>query len=146
MKKDLLKLIVTVALTTLIVGCGSSGSSSSNTSNANGANGANGTDGADGADGNTINPRTCTYNITNPYTSIKVGDDYNASAITATATKGGGGVAAAPTSTGADAVDPATAGTYPITFTSTDCDNEGKTKVIVKEAEGVKDSSNPLPF
>ena len=113
MKKDLIKLITATTVATLIVGCGSSGSSSSPSG------------------GGDNDSRQCTYSVSNLSPLLAIGDSFDATSITATATKSDGSAAATPTSAGT--VDTSKAGSYDITFSSSDCDNTDKTTVKVED-------------
>jgi hypothetical protein len=124
MKRDLLRLIIALSISGMIVGCGSSGSSAS-----------------------TANVGQCTYSIVNPTPILAIGDNFNASAISATAKKSDGTEAATPTATGLDNVNTSSTGSYSIVFASTDCDNTDATTVEVIDVRQCTYSIvNPTPI
>jgi hypothetical protein len=142
MKQDLIKLIATLSIAGMVAGCGSSGCSGEGCDDTT----ASSTSSSSSTSEPSVDVRQCSYNITNTAQTLTVGDDFNTSAISATATKGDGTAAATPTVTGLDDVNTSKAGSYSIVFASSDCDNTGTTTVTVNEPVTVDDGSNPLPF
>jgi ribosomal protein L12E/L44/L45/RPP1/RPP2 len=137
MTKDILKLLAIASISTFIIGCGSSGSSSSSNKTPVAE------EQEEGEQEEPINPRACVYSV--PANQIlTVGDDFDPATMTATAKSGTGEDITTVIATGAEDVNTSIAGTYTVTFSSTDCDNTKATTIIVNEASD--DGSTPLPF